>query len=273
MFPWVYGFTWDAGNIIFLGLFLTVALVIGGTLALALIRAIRDLRNRKADQIRWREDFHDLPTNLRICRHQITGELAQRVCPHAFDCRECELHPVLIAKRGTLTTQHPPLGVKVPADRYYHRGHAWVKPETDGTMLIGLDDFGTKVFGKPDAIVLPQPGSPIAVNGTAWTMQRNGTTIRILSPIDGRILETGDGSRGWFLKVVPRQESLRLTHLLSGDEAAAWISHELDRLKAGLHLLAPIPLLADGGELVRDLPAQYPEADWNAIWGKLFLEP
>jgi hypothetical protein len=31
--------------------------------------------------------------------------------------------------------------------------------------------------------------------------------------------------------------------------------------------------LADGGELVNDIPAHYPAANWDAVWGEVFLEP
>jgi len=32
-------------------------------------------------------------------------------------------------------------------------------------------------------------------------------------------------------------------------------------------------MLPDGGVLVEDAPGSLPDADWDAVWGKLFLEP
>ena len=77
MFPGVYGFTWDAGNLIFLGLFFCVAVVIASTVTLAAVRAARDLRRHREEAIRWQEDFHDLPEPLRRCRHELSGALVR----------------------------------------------------------------------------------------------------------------------------------------------------------------------------------------------------
>ncbi len=79
MFPGVYGFTWDAGNVIFLGIFFTVAAVIAGTLGLAVKRAYKDHAMKKHEMIRWHRDFHDLPQRARTCRHVLTGELTATV--------------------------------------------------------------------------------------------------------------------------------------------------------------------------------------------------
>src|SRR5512140_1593632 len=124
MLPGVYGFTWDAGNIIFLGIFFTVVIIIGTTVARAWLRATADLKQKKAEAIRWQEDFHDLPASLRVCRHEITGDLKQRTCPNGFDCRECELHPRIEARKKDGESHASPAvvpemawGLDLPADR------------------------------------------------------------------------------------------------------------------------------------------------------------
>ena len=98
MFPWNYGFHWSAASYIFLGAFYTVLIVVASTLLAAALRSRRALRAKLVDRIRWHSDFHDLPEHDRVCRHVLSGEFKSRECPHAFDCRECETHPKLLAK-------------------------------------------------------------------------------------------------------------------------------------------------------------------------------
>ena len=258
MFPGVYGFTWDAGNLIFLGLFFTVVAVIATTVTIATLRTRRDMRLGKEEAIRWSEDFHTLPLALRACRHELTGELRHRSCPNGFDCRACEVHGRFVQAEGSRGNEE-----------LYHRGHTRVRKDSDGNYLIALTEFGRKVFGTPEAISLPAPGSRVRVNGKAWMMRRNGQEVRILSPLDGVVIAQGTAGDDWCLKLAPIDGSI--AHLLNEKEADAWRTRELERLQILLGGKAS-PALADGGELVDDLPAQYPEANWDDVWGQVFLE-
>lgn len=256
MFPGVYGFEWSAGYLIFLGLFYAVVLVTFGAVAAALLRAWRDVRRRRVEAIRWQSDFHDLPERDRGCRHQISGRVARRTCENAFDCRTCAVHAKLAP---------PP-----QPGRLYHRGHTWVDAQADGTVTVGLDDFARRIAGKPDAVELPRPGSRVEVNGTGWKMRRNGAEVRVLSPVEGEVVAAGGVDAGWFLKVRP--SSFNMAHLLQGVEADRWMVREMERVQLMLGAEAG-PALADGGVMVEDVPAAQPRADWDAIWGRVFLEP
>jgi glycine cleavage system H protein len=280
MFPWVYGFTWTAGNIIFLGLFFTVAAVIGGTVTLAALRAYKDHTLKKHQAIQWHQDFHDLPDCARVCRHVITGELNERTCPNGFDCRVCTRHEELVAESQArveagekLTLPQPAVatGFSLPLDRLYHRGHAWVRLEEDGTATVGVDDFCSRLFGIPDKVELPVVGTQLHVNTPGWKMFRGDSSIRVLAPIDGTVLETGGDEQGWYLKIQPLA-SIDTRHLLHGDEVRLWIAKEMDRLCTKLRGTGIAPTLADGGELVTDIPSSLPDADWDGIWGEMFLE-
>ena len=261
MFPGVYGFTWDAGNLLFLGIFFTVAIIIVTTIALAALRAWRDVQQGKQDSIRWQEEFHDLPVPLRVCRHELSGELKHRTCPNGFDCRRCEFHASLV----------PPdtKGSSVPG--IYHRGHTWVQKDSEGNYLIGLDDIATKILGTPDAVALPEPGTALHVNGRAFSLQKNSTDVRILSPVDGVVIGRGSEDDDWLLKVRARDTEEPLTHLLSEREAEAWKMRELERLEIRFGGQSA-PALADGGELLDELPSRYPNADWDRVWAETFLE-
>jgi len=282
MFPWNYGFHFGAASYIFLGAFYTVLIVVATTLLNALWRSSRDLTKGKVDDIRWHSDFQDLAAADRSCRHVLTGEFAKRKCPHAFDCRECATHAKLVAvhpaQAADAGAETDLFGMSFPLDRMYHRGHTWAHPEADGTVTVGLDDLGARLLGTPDAVDLPAIGSHVQVNGTAFRFRKREANIRVLSPVDGEVVQTGGIGGDFFLRVKPLAGSsagkIDLRHLLRGSEVKPWLMRELERLQLALAMEgATSPSLADGGVPVADIAAAYPRTDWDAVCGEMFLEP
>ena len=277
MFPWNYGFHFGVASYIFLGAFYTVLVVVVTTILNALWRAHRDLSKGKVEDIRWHSDFHDLAAADRSCRHVLTGEFKTRECPHAFDCRECETHAKLVALNPPARAaegEEEIFGMSFPLDRMYHRGHTWARPEADGTVTVGLDDLGARLLGTPDAVELPEPGSRVQANGTAFRVHRREADVRVLSPVDGEVVETGGVDRGFFLRVKPVGGAMDMRHLLRDSEVKPWMMRELERLQLALTMEgASVPSLADGGVPVADIAAAYPKTDWDAVCGEMFLEP
>jgi hypothetical protein len=272
MFPWNYGFAWDAGHIIFLGVFYTVIAVVVTTLAYAAWRARRDVRTGRAARVMWHENFEDLPRAERGCRHAFTGEMKGRVCQRGFACGECQTHARIVGEHlGTVLpgVVDDSLGIDVPLDRYYHRGHVWAKPESDGTYTLGLDEIAKRVAARPESIELPAPGTQLAELDTAWTMRVNGNAVRVKAPFAAEVVERGTGD--WMLRVKPAPEA-KFDHLLRGREVACWLGHEMERVQLAVSETAAVPALADGGVPVDNFPAACPQADWDSITGALFLE-
>jgi hypothetical protein len=277
MLPWIYGFHWNAGHVLFLGAFYSVLVVVAATLIAAARRARRDLLALRVEEIGWHADFHELPARDRFCRHVLSGELQSRECPNAFDCRHCETHALLIERHPVEWPPEPEedlFGMAFPLDRFYHRGHTWAHPEPDGTVTVGLDELGLRLLGTPDAVELPQPGSHVEANGTAFRVHKRDANVRVLSPVDGEVVETGSADRGWYLKVRPAAgDELQFRHLLRGAEVRPWLMREMERLQLALVTEDGVPTLADGGVPVADIAASYPQADWDAVCGEMFLEP
>jgi hypothetical protein len=163
--------------------------------------------------------------------------------------------------------------MEFPADRMYHRGHTWVRQEEDGTVTVGLDELGARLFGKPDSVLMPPSGEKLQINGPGWTMQRGGVDVRVLSPVEGEVVETGGPDANFFLKLKPVGAKVETAHLLRGGEVRLWVTRELDRLQMLLTPAAAGTTLADGGVPVDDMPKALPEADWDSVWGRMFLEP
>ncbi len=255
------------GHVIFLGLFFTVVAIVVATVSVSLFRSARDFRSHRTDAIAWQTTFPDLPQAERVCRHVFSGEFKGRTCDKAFDCRACQTHAALVAKRPL----DPVPGNAEP--RFFHRGHAWVHPESDGTVTVGLDPLGASLVAQPDATELPAIGERLQVNGTAWHIRKRGADVRILSPLDGEVVATGGAQHGWYLKVKPAGGYLDTRHLLHGPEVQPWMTREMDRLQATLAPAGQALTMADGGMPVDDIAATHPEADWDAVCSKIFLQP
>lgn len=275
MFPGSYEFRWAFDHLIFLGAFFGVLTTIGLVMFLALGKSIWDFRKRKVAAIQWQEDFHDLPAARCACRHTLTGRAAERECHAGFDCRTCAFHAQMTelpAQETADESELRPLGFDMPLTRRYHRGHTWVEPQDDGTLLVGLDDFGRRLLGSIERAELPPVGTHLEVNGPAWRMIKGSQAVRMLSPVAGTILATGMLRGDWLLRIKPDPSS-GLGHLLQGGELRAWMAAELERLQ---NLLAEPGLgvsLTDGGSPVEDFTAGYPEADWDLIRAEMFLLP
>ncbi len=281
MLPGVYGFSWSVGNVIFLGVFYAVLAGIIVTMTIALYRSLKDFRSQRAESILWEADFGDLPLDARACRHQLSGEVTHRICDHAFQCGTCATHIRFLEREAAAEAQTPPartdgsgdFGFSFPPDRLYHRGHTWVRLEPDGTATVGLDDFGCSLIGYPDSLKLPSPGARLKLNGAAWQICKSGAAIRILSPLDGEVIETGGPEQGWYLRLKRVGTEFDIRHLFSIEVARPWILREMERLQLFLTAEGLGLSLADGGEAVSDIRSAYPRADWETIWGDMFLQP
>ena len=281
MFPWIYEFKWTAAHIIFLGLFFSVAVIIAATLVRALQRVWNIFRRHDEDAVMWESAFEGISHHSRPCRHELSGEVDHRTCENGFACGECSGHRKFIEEAAN-QNRLPVIsqgkiaqisGLSVPMDRYYHRGHTWVRPESDGTVVIGLDDFASRVVGKVNTRELPKIGTKLRVNGTAWNLRNGKNTVRILAPVEGDVIGTGKEGDDWILRVKPISGANGFVHLLRGEELRPWYMRELERLQLALGHEAVGSSLADGGAPVADIPKACPEADWNAVWGEMFMQP
>lgn len=269
MFPWVDGFHWSPGHIIFLTLFAVVLLTIVSTFVRAIWRTASDFRTHRAAETCWRLNFAELPETERRCRHEFAGRVARRTCPNAFDCRHCAQYAEFASLPAKAIS--PEAGVSFSNDLLYHRGHTWVRPEKDGALTIGLDELAHHLIGDPDSVQLPSKGSEVESNGIAWRMMKNGHEIQVRAPMDGTVVATGGDKAGWYLKLRPHKLA-DLRHLLRGAEVPGWLAGELDRLQLQFSTLGAQPTLADGGTLIPNLMDALPAADWDGVLAATFLE-
>jgi hypothetical protein len=274
MFPWSSEFTWDLPHVAFFGAFYAVLLAVAAVVLKSLADARADARSGLTSQVLWRAAFAELPARDRACRHRLSGRAPGRVCDNGFDCRSCETHPSLAGLPSTAAVPaeaSTPVGMRLPRDRFYHRGHTFVKPEPDGTVTVGLDDLARRLVGPPDAVEPPSPGTHLGHGDAALRLRVRGSLVRVPSPLDGVVLgSVGSGAETELL--IDPGGPLDTRHLLSGDEVAPWALRELERFQA---LLAPTGMgasMADGGELIEDVGRAVPPDRLDAVLGEMFLD-
>jgi glycine cleavage system H protein len=270
MLPGNTDFIVDPFHLVFLGVFAFVLATIAVTLVVVAVSARRAVTRGRAASILWQHEFEELPSSAKECRHALTGELPGRHCDRAFDCRGCETHARLVADAKPLPSIDTG-GFFVLADRLYHRGHAWLKQEEDGTVTLGLDDLATRLVGKASALDLPPVGERLAENGPAFRLTAGKARVRVASPVSGEVVERGGFGTGFLLRVRP-EGALDTRALLSGREAAAFLARELDRLQLAISGARGVPALADGGLPVDDLSKAIPEEDRDRVLGEMLLE-
>jgi hypothetical protein len=275
MLPGVYEFRWDGAHVIFLGLFLLVLTAVATVVVLALRRAREDMMRGRAEAIRWHQQFDELPAASRACRHEVSGDVRSRTCERGFDCRACPDHARFRERAPAEARPCDPsgivdvLGLQFPLDRFYDRGHTWVRRWGCGRVRIGLDALAARLVGEPDAVLLPAPGVRLRARDTAWRLLAQGTELRILSPVDGVVRATGGPGRGWYLEV---ESDADLRHLLREREVRGWVVHEMDRLHRSLMSSGTQPNLTDGGTLLGDPLGALPAGERGAVRDALLLQ-
>lgn len=132
----------------------------------------------------------------------------------------------------------------VPKGLFFHRGHGWLKRETEDVVRLGIDDYARKLIGSFDAVKLPEVGSTLAQGETGWDIQVDGKTIPMISPVGGQVVAVNKSAltnpslvssdpfgEGWLVKVKASKLSVDLKNLLSGDLARRWIEDAVDSLR------------------------------------------
>ena len=229
----------------------------------------------------WEDVFSKLPDEARMCRHHFSQYVRDRLCDNYFHCSDCAINTnvqrleVSRMRDGwrKKTAEYMVYGISVPSDRLYHRGHTWVKNETDDIFMVGIDDFAARLIGKPDTVDLPDTGSEVTANEPALRMQKQNADIHILSPLTGTVIDTRNPDKGWYLKIKTGSNGESTKHLLQGVEVKRWMMKELERLQ---HALSDEELgtsFSDGGVLLDDLPVSHPDIDWNRVYKEIFLQP
>ncbi|MGB7912195.1 MAG: hypothetical protein WCF59_08210 [Desulfobaccales bacterium] len=176
-------------------------------------------------------------------------------------------------------------GFQVPSGNYYlHKGHAWVLPEGDERVRVGLDDFSQKLLGPADWVKLPEIGKAYYQNHLCLALFRQGHKASFEAPVDGVIEVTNPKiektpslmhddpyGEGWLFVVKHSNLKRNLENLVYGEDAVIWIEEETHRLLNLLDSRLGV-VLPDGGTIVDDVYGTYQEMEWRPLVHEFFLK-
>lgn len=226
----------------------------------------------------WVEKMMKLPASQRKCRYMITGEVGRKLCPNAYECGACAFDQMMQERLQTeplpVSSQRDVGGFELAEDIYYHEGHTWAKPEYGGRVRVGLDDFAQKLVGRLSSIELPNVGREVKQGEVGFQVRRNGSTARILSPIDGVVTHVNEQipnqpalvnespyEKGWLFIIEPTQLRKNLKDLYYGEEAHKYIASEKERLISMAN--DDLRIAADGGASADDIFGELKEKNWE----------
>ncbi len=175
-------------------------------------------------------------------------------------------------------------GFQVPIENYYlHRGHAWAALEGDDRVRVGLDDFSQKLLGPAEEVKLPEIGKLYYQDHICASMIKQGKKASIVAPVDG-VIETVNPKvrenpglvhddpygEGWLFLMKPTNLQLNLHNLCYGEDNAAWIDQETQRLLGMLSAAVGFSL-PDGGSIIDDVLGHFPELGWRRLVNEFLL--
>lgn len=178
-----------------------------------------------------------------------------------------------VAARSTLADWF-----SVPADRLFHRGHAWAYPDPSGLVTVGLDGFAANLVGPLARVSMPTVGATVGQGERGWRLVADdGKSVEMLSPVDGTVVDVNPAVAanpaialsdplgiGWLMKVRPTRLRANRTNLLSGGAARRW----MQEVAAGLQAqLAPGlgAVAQDGGVPVSGMARNINPEAWDVV--------
>ncbi|MFQ5875515.1 MAG: glycine cleavage system protein H, partial [Dehalococcoidia bacterium] len=171
---------------------------------------------------------------------------------------------------------------------YHHPGHTWAQAAGRGLAAVGLDELGSKVIGRIDAIKLPRVGELVRQGETAWSLTHKSRSVDLVSPVTGSVVEVNEAlerdpglinrfpyTQGWVLKTQMRRIKEDLKSLFTSalarrlmDLSKAWICYSFSQSPPYPHYRLTYQ---DGGELVEGIGDRLNDEEWGRLKKKLFL--
>lgn len=123
----------------------------------------------------------------------------------------------------------------IPADLKYVASHEWLRPETDGSVTVGITHHAQELLGDIVFVELPEVGAQLAAEEQSGVVESVKAASDVYAPIAGEVLEinqalvdapetanTDPYGAGWFFKIKPANPA-DLDSLLNAEQYAAEI--------------------------------------------------
>jgi glycine cleavage system H protein len=105
---------------------------------------------------------------------------------------------------------------KIPTDLKYAKSHEWVKPQPDGTVLIGITDHAQAALGDLVFVEVPKAGRKVTAGEACAVVESVKAASDVYAPISGEVVDANATlanapetlnqdpyGKGWMFKVKP----------------------------------------------------------------------
>ncbi len=243
-------------------------------------------KGKKGKIVHWKQNLLALEPNKRPCIYSIKNKTPFRPCLNDYDCPTCEFNQYFEDVYAAYTeieaiNQMNVKGFKFPHGYYLSKYHTWVKLGDNSTVIIGMDEFVSKLFGPFSEVRPPLLGKKIKKGTKHIFLKKYDKEAYLCAPVNGIILEVNPDiwkgefnqddpyTKGWIVKLLATNLIEDIKDLMFEEEVFNFLSQEialfLEEIERTYGALA-----ADGGELSEDLFTKAPELDWY-LFCKKFL--
>jgi len=194
--------------------------------------------------------------------------------------------PRKVRKAATEPRLEPAHVHQVPAGVFVGPGHAWLRLLPKGAVTLGAGRLPVLLLGGLDRIVASEPGTEVRRGEPLAVLHRNGRTLTLPSPVDGKVVEVNPriGSdpgllaadpfgQGWLVRLSPKNLGAAAHDMFVAERAGAWMRQELAKLRdlvVGLATPSPQAQLTDGGLPVAGLASRLTDDAWKELCDRLF---
>jgi glycine cleavage system H protein len=106
--------------------------------------------------------------------------------------------------------------MNTPADLRYAKSHEWLKPEADGTALVGISDYAQNSLGDITYVQLPKVGAVLKQGAAFGVVESVKAASDLYAPVGGTVLAVNTAldsapetlnkdpyGAGWIMRLKP----------------------------------------------------------------------
>ncbi|RPJ82807.1 MAG: glycine cleavage system protein H [Acidobacteria bacterium] len=173
---------------------------------------------------------------------------------------------------------------RLPADLFYHPGHAWARMDRADVVTVGMNDFAQRLVGPIDRLHLPKVGTELTQGAPAFSIASGGKSVEMLAPVNGTVIAVNEAALaspdavkrfpygdGWLLRVRNPKLAANLKGLMSGDLARRWMDTVWEKLGADAAGAELGPVYLDGGVPVDGLARSMSPDNWDIVASRYLL--
>jgi glycine cleavage system H protein len=104
----------------------------------------------------------------------------------------------------------------IPAELRYAKSHEWLRPESDGTVTVGITDYAQNSLGDITYVQTPKVGAVFKAGETFGVVESVKAASDLYAPVAGTVVAVNPGldsapetvnrvpyAEGWMLKLKP----------------------------------------------------------------------